>query len=495
MREPTQIPMKIKLKRVLSPKKPAHTMLGELIAALDDRICVQDLDGEILVGNGAPPGSRDLPGQRYAVTLEGTSLGWVIGPPQAEVIARLLNHLLQKEEERRGLGSELLDTYREVNLLYKLSERLTATIELTPVAEVALDEVRELLPGSDGAVLLLNDETGFLEAVAAFGKEYDQQTRIKPGAGLIGSVFESGKGEIVNEMGADSRFCPDDGNLVALATAPLRVKEQLIGMLVIGSRERIQYSAVDLKRLNMLAAQAAPAIENALMYARQVHLTQAYSRFVPPEFLQFLGKESIVDVELGDHVNKEMAIMVSDIRGFTSISEGMTPKENFEFINRYLAVVSPIIRKHHGFIVKYMGDGMMALFPRGILDAIEAALEKRRQVRKLNQENSGAAGPPLDVGVGLHTGKMMVGTVGETARMQGDIFSDAVNLTSRLEGLTKQFGVGIVISEGALALLSSSHPYDVRFLGKTRVKGRNERIAVYGIFDGNQDVEAVEGPR
>jgi len=108
--------------------------------------------------------------------------------------------------------------------------------------------------------------------------------------------------------------------------------------------------------LNLLSTQAAISIENASLYGHQVELTTSYSRFVPIDYLKFLHKERIMDVNLGDHVAKEMAVMFSDIRSFTSISETMTPQENFNFVNAYLKRVSPPIRNHNGLIVKYLGD-------------------------------------------------------------------------------------------------------------------------------------------
>jgi adenylate cyclase len=114
-------------------------------------------------------------------------------------------------------------------------------------------------------------------------------------------------------------------------------------------------------------------------------LLQGYGRFIPDEYLQFLGKQSIVDFQLGDHVSKEMAIMFSDIRSFTTMAEQMTPQENFDFINTYLQRISPEIRNHNGFIVKYMGDGVMAVFPESVDDAIQAGIVMLEQLQEYNQ--------------------------------------------------------------------------------------------------------------
>ncbi|MBT9317778.1 adenylate/guanylate cyclase domain-containing response regulator [Leptothoe spongobia TAU-MAC 1115] len=218
-------------------------------------------------------------------------------------------------------------------------------------------------------------------------------------------------------------------------------------------------------------------------------LLEAYSRFIPPEYLTFLQRDSILDIQLGDHVSKEMAIMFSDIRSFTTLSEQMTPQENFDFVNAYLRRVSPEIRKHNGFIVKYLGDGMMAVFPDGVDDALQAGIAKVRQIRTYNQHRQTEGHPPLEVGIGLHAGHMMVGMVGESNRMQADAVSDNVNLTARLEGLTKYYGVSFLISEDVILKLNHPEKYSVRLLDRIIVKGRQEPITIYEVLD--VEVETV----
>ncbi|MEG4519934.1 MULTISPECIES: adenylate/guanylate cyclase domain-containing protein [unclassified Microcoleus] len=212
-------------------------------------------------------------------------------------------------------------------------------------------------------------------------------------------------------------------------------------------------------------------------------LLQAYGRFVPDEFLQFLGKQSMVDFQLGDHVSKEMAIMFSDMRSFTTMAEQMTPQENFDFINNYLQQISPVIRKHNGFIVKYIGDGVMAVFPDGVDDAIGAGIVKLEQLQKYNQSRKINGDIPLKIGIGIHVGDTMVGIIGDANRMQADALSDHVNLTARLEGLTKYYGVSLLISGDVVQRLSQPEKYHIRFLDRAIVKGRQEAISVCEVLD------------
>ncbi len=212
-------------------------------------------------------------------------------------------------------------------------------------------------------------------------------------------------------------------------------------------------------------------------------LLQAYGRFVPDEFLQFLGKQSMVDFQLGDHVSKEMAIMFSDMRSFTTMAEQMTPQENFDFINNYLQQISPEIRKHNGFIVKYIGDGVMAVFPDGVDDAIQAGIVKLEQLQKYNHSRKINGDRPLKIGIGIHVGDTMVGIIGDANRMQADALSDHVNLTARLEGLTKYYGVSLLISGDVVQRLSQPEKYHIRFLDRAIVKGRQEAITVCEVLD------------
>ncbi|NJO93709.1 MAG: response regulator [Hydrococcus sp. RM1_1_31] len=212
-------------------------------------------------------------------------------------------------------------------------------------------------------------------------------------------------------------------------------------------------------------------------------LTLAYERFVPHNFLKFLKKESIIDVQLGDQVQQKMTIMFSDIRSFTTLSESMLPQENFNFINAYLSRVSPLIRQHQGFIDKYIGDAIMALFPESASMAVSAAIAMQKEITNYNQSRQEQGLNPISIGVGIHTGNLMLGTIGEKERMETTVIADAVNLASRLEGLTKLYGVGILVSEYTIAEASLQRNYHCRFLDRVRVKGKKEPVAVYEVYD------------
>jgi GAF domain-containing protein len=196
-----------------------------------------------------------------------------MGQEQAELVATLLTHLANKEAEKDSLADETLERYRELNLLYDLSEKLAVSLELIEVARVALDEARRLIKATGGWVMLLNDGQAELETIAAFGQGFLPQPRIKLGEGIIGAIALNGKAELVNNIQSDARYIEGQfsTSLRSLACAPLKTKNRIIGVIALGGEEGgVVYLATDLKLLNTLASQAAPAIENALLYKKTV---------------------------------------------------------------------------------------------------------------------------------------------------------------------------------------------------------------------------------
>jgi two-component system sensor histidine kinase ChiS len=208
--------------------------------------------------------------------------------------------------------------------------------------------------------------------------------------------------------------------------------------------------------------------------------------FVPQAFLDILKKDSVNHLQLGDHVMQEMTIFFSDIRQFTTLMEHLTPEESFKFINSYLSRVVPVISSNGGFVDKYIGDAILALYPQqnGADMAVRSAIEIQKTLQEYNQHRAKVRYKPLAIGIGIHTGTLMMGVVGVEDRMQNTVISDAVNQASRLEGMCKAFNVSIVISDEIFKKLENPGSYMYRYLGKTRVKGKAEPVSVFEIFDG-----------
>jgi sigma-B regulation protein RsbU (phosphoserine phosphatase) len=216
-----------------------------------------------------------------------------------------------------------------------------------------------------------------------------------------------------------------------------------------------------------------------------VKLNQSSQKFVPHQFLNLLGKKSVIDVQLGDQIAKEMTVLFADIRNFTSLSENMSPEDNFNFINAYLGQMEPVIAQHHGFIDKYIGDAIMALFPSAD-DALPAAIGMLKRLATYNLTRGRPGRPILNIGIGLNTGPLILGTVGTHNRMDSTVIADAVNLASRVEQLTKFYDTSLLITEYTYLKLVAPSQYHIRVIDGAKVKGKSEEITVYEVFDADQ---------
>ncbi|MEM0979879.1 MAG: response regulator, partial [Cyanobacteria bacterium P01_H01_bin.58] len=213
------------------------------------------------------------------------------------------------------------------------------------------------------------------------------------------------------------------------------------------------------------------------------NLNRAYSRFVPHEFVQLLQKESIIEVNLGDQIQQEMSVLFADIRDFTAMSETMTPAENFKFINGYLSRMEPAIVDNGGFIDKYIGDAIMALFPGSADHAVSGAIAMLQGLHHYNRDRAADGYAPVYNGIGINSGLTMVGTVGGPSHMDSTVISDTVNLAARIEQLTKQYGVPLLISQYTFFRLQNPEAYSYRLIDRVQVRGKSEPVSIFEIFD------------
>lgn len=219
----------------------------------------------------------------------------------------------------------------------------------------------------------------------------------------------------------------------------------------------------------------------------QVQLNLAIKRFVPVQFLQELGKEGYSDIKLGDSTAKIMTVLFSDLRSFTQLSESLNPMQNFEFLNSYLKRMEPPIQDHGGFVDKYIGDAIMALFrdretERSADAALQTAIALRKELEKFNAERVVQGQVRIDFGIGINTGELMLGTVGSENRLDTTVIGDTVNLASRLEALTKYFRTPILISDYTYRALSAPETLPLRKIDLVRVSGKEKAIIIYELI-------------
>ncbi|MCA9543539.1 MAG: response regulator, partial [Myxococcales bacterium] len=193
----------------------------------------------------------------------------------------------------------------------------------------------------------------------------------------------------------------------------------------------------------------------------RTHLTlsrfnRAADRFVPHAFMQALGRDSLTEVQPGDAKAQRMTVLFADMHGFGALTRGWDPTDSFRFVNRWLSVLEPPITRHGGFVDKYMGDSVMALFPGAFTDAVAAAVDMQRAVAEFNEARRAVGRAPVHLGVGVHTGELVLGAVGNQRRLDTTVISDAVNAASALEARTKRLRAGVLVAGEAEPVLRAA---------------------------------------
>ncbi|NNK89324.1 MAG: response regulator [Saprospiraceae bacterium] len=216
------------------------------------------------------------------------------------------------------------------------------------------------------------------------------------------------------------------------------------------------------------------------------HISKATNRFVPNDFIKSLGRETITEVRLGDHTEQTVSVLFSDIRGYTSIAENMSLTENFNFVLDHVSAMGPIIVSNNGFVNQYLGDSIMAIFGQSPVDALRAAVEMQQQIN-ISNTRLNELDPKLEIGIGFHTGDLMMGIIGDKFHSKPVTIADTVNIASRIESLTKYFGTKIMLSEASLESISDRDEFEMRYLGQVQLKGKSKQLGLYECINGDED--------
>lgn len=277
----------------------------------------------------------------------------------------------------------------------------------------------------------------------------------------------------------------------SILCAPLVWAGNLVGIIYLENQVASGvFTTRQLVVVETICGQAAVSLNNARLFAEQRSQAEAFQRFVPGPFLERLGRDRISDVRLGDAVSADLTVSFSDLRGFTKISEGLSAAEVFKLLNAYLGRIGPVISGHGGFIDKYVGDAVMSLFLGSSDGAVAAAIDMQHALRDFNAERPAA--PPLRMGLGLHSGEVMLGTVGFANRLETTVIGDTVNTANRLEGASKLFCGAVLVSHAVLARLENPGPFLLREVGRIQAVGKTDIIEVHEVLAARPDREAQQ---
>ncbi len=435
--------------------------------------------------------------EKFPVQIDSNNAGWVYGDQNAAIVAGMLQVIVQKEQEKKDLGKEVLNMYQEVNLMFNFAEKLSQAIEPAAIAQITLEEAGHIIRSAGGWILLWDEKSKQLVILASIGEIYGNEEKLNEHKDLLWQILMNGQSEIMSDLTPLKQAGIISDEVQSMIYASLKVNRRIMGAIVMVDTVPEKYQAGDLKLLTTLAQQSSTTIESSLLFEKNIQeakekeeamrrIYAAAGKFVPYEFLRSLGRNKITDIRLGDQVEKIVTVLFSDIRGYTTLSEQMTPAENFNFVCDFNLMMGPIIRSNNGFINQYLGDAIMAIFPGSPVDALSAAVEMQQRVKTFNVEREQMGKDVIKIGIGMHTGPLIMGITGDQDRMDAATISDTVNTASRIESLTKYYKTAIILSNATLIAITEENEFHVRPLGLVKLRGKQETIVIHECFSGSE---------
>ncbi len=386
------------------------------------------------------------------------------------------------------------DLSLDVQSLFKATTALASEMRLDALLERVLAVAMQNAGATQGYLVLSRDGVLRVEAagdvdggaLCAAGTLVEESSGLP--ANVVQQVFEEGAPLVVEDARNDRRFQRTSARSVLCV--PVAYHGKRAGVVYL--ENNLMAGAFTPERLlvmDLLATQAAVAIENARLYEETRRMAASFERFVPKEFLPPLGRERVVDLVLGDAATHQITAMFIDLRGFTALFERLEPKEGYRMLIEYFGRMSPIIRKHQGIVIQFLGDGIMASFMGAADAAVDAVIEMVRSLEEMNQAQRIPGVGSLQLGAGLHSGQVMLATIGSEERLDITAVGDTVNSTARIEAATKALGAPVLISEEVMWRMLNPSAYDLRELGRVRVHGRKDPLALVQVFDCDPDAE------
>jgi adenylate cyclase len=477
---------------VLGKKSELHGLLGQMQLGQDFDFTVIDKEGKVYFGS-----SVENPGAKFPVETDGEIQGYVLGnDSRIQQVAFLLQWLCHKESDRKKLGSEVLALYQELNVIYNFTEKLANIIDPDAIANLALEQAMHSISAPGGVVLLWDGEHMALKVAASHGTPLFNKDLMPRELGLLMRIGLNGQSEIMDDLQVLKEKNLLHRETQSLMYATLKGKQRIQGAILLAATEPEFFKAGHLKLLVTLALQSSSAIEAANLFEKNIReikkreeailrINEVIRKFVPYEFISSLGYEDIMDIKLGDQVERIVTVLFTDIRDFTTLSEQMTPEENFKFVSSFNARLGPIIRSHNGFINQYLGDSIMAIFPGQPIEALNAGIAMQQEIEALNLERESFGLPVIQAGIGMHTGPLIMGITGDDFRLDAATISDTVNTSSRIESLTKHYKANLLLSGETLRFIPNTERYSFRQLGKVLLKGKNNQMDIIECLNGH----------
>jgi predicted ATPase/class 3 adenylate cyclase len=397
----------------------------------------------------------------------------------------------QAEQSEYDDDSSVTDAV-DIRTILENVQAVSREIEVAGLLTRVISLVIRNAGATRGVLMLVEDGAG--RPVATGSVEQGGTIAIVTGEGTDGAeyvrsvvdyVIRTGRAVLIDDATTHELVRPEPrfGLRVvgSILCTPLVQAGNLVGVVYLENHVTAGvFTSRQLVLVETICGQAAVSLNNARLFEEQRSQAESFARFVPRPFLEQLGHERISDVGLGDAVSADLTVSFSDLRDFTKVSEEMSAGDSFKLLNAYLGRMGPVISSHGGIIDKYVGDAVMSLFMGASDGAVTAAIDMQEALRAFNAERPD--GPPLRMGLGLHSGEVMLGTVGFADRLETTVIGDTVNTASRVEGASKLFCGGVLVTRAVLDRLLNPGPFLLREVGRIRAVGKSEVVEVHEVL-------------
>ncbi len=415
------------------------------------------------------------------------------------VIAKIDQELLENNSSKLELKERFQDAIHNkanrreklLEILLEVSKSITTTFDVDELLNQIMDRLFAIFEISRGTIILLDEETD--ELIPRVVRRADKDTtldNLRVSRSIVRRVLDERESILTADAMADGRFSGESiiaQNIRSAMCVPLQGKEKALGVIYIDNLSLSgRFKQEDLEFLTAFANQVAIFIENSYLLSniqKQMQIRGNLERYLSPSIVNDIITQQ-KNVSLGG-VLREVTILFSDIRGFTPMTEKMTPDETLQMLNEYFSIMTDIIFGYDGTLDKYLGDGLMALWgvplaiEQGAYKSVFAAVKMMQEVEKLNQywKESGSKFH-IQIGIGIDTGPVIAGNIGSERRMEYTALGDRVNTASRLCSVAKP--KEILIATKTYEEIKDK--FQTEKLAPVKLKGKEKKVDVYRII-------------
>ncbi len=404
--------------------------------------------------------------------------------------------------------SSFLRGNAEMAQLMEINRQISSTLEIENLLEMVLAGAMQIVGAEHGYLFILGDDherwgAGTLPALRLTRNAQGDLIPVNEylfSKSIVRAAIHTKSSIVTRDARNQKRWEASQSiklkDLRSVLAIPIMLKNTIKGVLYLDNHHASSvFSTRDREIVEMFATQVAVAINNAQIYEREQEARQqteatlrTFERFVPRQFTERFSQGGIETLGTGLSQQEVLSILFSDIRSFTTLSETMTPEEIFRFLNSYLRRMEAPIRKHNGFVDKFIGDAIMALFDQSPADAVSAGMDMFALLKDYNSIRTKRGHRVLRIGIGINTGEVMLGVIGSEDRIDTTALGDAVNIASRIEALTKYYGCPFLITGDTYTSVQDNKDLLIRFIDEVQVKGKNKSTEIYEIYNFDSEI-------